>query len=464
MNTRKRVRARCRTRPSSCTWIGALALAGGAGIATAADGEFDGSFGVAGTINHVEVSPVDIQAQALHRVSSQVFPDGTVAISGTRPHRISKFLLNGDADTDFGVDGTTPVLEGLLGDAGTGFVRAPDGSLYTTAYKASDLETGVVVCRFDGGGNPVMFPASGTPCVERMVENSKSGTFWPQDFALDAAGGIVVASRDARVVRFNAGGSIDSAVGPGGIYAVEPVSTNDLFHTIEDIEIVGDAIYLAGWIDNDMPQVDGVVHKLRLEQDGAISRDPQFAGDAPLLVDCGGQAESLCQLRAITRRGTDIVVAGSGKHNALYGVVFQLDGSSGEQEGPMSVLPISGTPTTRVELNAIAAQANGDVVVAGTLRQDPDAILHDQVVVARLAPACNNPVDPGFGTSGWTSFTYSVDAFAEGTSIAIGDHRVYVAGHTHWNVPIVESVSALVNGEETSDGIFAHDFELPCIN
>jgi hypothetical protein len=461
MNTCNTGRACVGTRKSSRIWIGTLALAGSA-VATAADGEFDNSFGLAGTVNHVEVAPVDVDAQARHRVSSQVFPDGTVAISGTRPHRVSKFLLNGDPDPDFGVGGTTPVLAGDLGDAGTNFLRTGEGTVFTLARKKDGPAAGAVVCRFGPDGLPQNFQASATPCVEHMLEDSEG--YWPQDIAVDPLGGLVVAGRDGRMVRFNADGSVDATIGSNGVYQVQPASTNDLFHTIEDMELAGNAIYLAGWIDNDMGQVDGVVHKLELQGGGPIERDPQFAGGEPLLVDCGGQLTSLCQLRALARIGGDLVVAGSGQHDALYGIVFQLDGASGEQQGPMSVLPMSATPGTRVELNAIAAQANGDVVVAGTLRSDPDAVLYDQVVVARLGPACNNPVDPGFSTSGWMAFTYAVDAYAEGTSIAIGDHRVYVAGHTHWNVPIMESVSALVNSEATSDGIFADDFELPCIN
>lgn len=441
-----------------------LAIPALTGSAAAADGNYVNTFGPGGTVNHVEVSPADIQAEILQRVVSQVFLDGSVAMSGTRPHRISKFLVNGAPDEDFGIGGTTPAPSGDAGEAGTGFIRNGNGELFSLARRKDKQGDGVVLCRFSETGLPQNFASTGTPCVEQIVDTT-SGSFWPRDLAMDATGGVLVASLDARIIRFRADGSTDVSLGTGGIQQIEPASTNTLMHNIERIKVVGNAIYAVGWIhDKDSGQTDGVTHKLRLTAQSdhypvtEIVADPVFKAGQPNLLKCGLEKSSLCQLRALDMIGGDLVVTGSGAYDALYGVVLLLDGATGAQKGPVSVLAMSATPTTHVELNSIAAQHNGKVVVAGTLKD------RDEAVVARLTPTCPNASDPGFNASGWLSFAYLVDAFSKGNAVSIGNGRIYVTGHTHGNVPNVESVSALLNSEAVLDGIFANDFEFTCSN
>lgn len=447
-----------------------VTLAPLASLGVAADGDLDNGFGTAGVVDGTPVTPVNFQAQILHRVSSVATPDGAVLILGTRPHRITRFLSGGTPDATFGVGGTTAEPAGDQGDAGTALLQSTNGDLFSVAHKTDLTSAGVVVCRFTASGVPANFSAVGTPCVERLIVEP-TPAFWPRDAALDVEEGIVVVGRDARLLRFTAAGSSDMTIGPDGVHVVEPADVLDQFHVIEDIKIDGEAIFLTGWLDNDGSNVAGIIHKLRLQlaQVGPppqpaqpIVRDPVFNGGNYMLMYCGTTPVSLCQLRAAVVTGETLTLAGSGQYNALYGVVARIDKTTGGKAGPTSVLTMTATPGTQVQLRDMVAQSDGGIVVAGTLGEDADLVDYDQAIVARIDAGCPNPVDEGFGSAGWSAFTYFVDQYSTGTSVVLGTNRIYVAGYTDFNAPITETVAALVNDGVSGDGLFADDFENPC--
>ena len=444
-------------------WISmlVLALSPMTQLAHGADGDLDINFGGTGIVSGAEVTPDGQAAIVYHRVSSRVFPDGSVAISGTRPHVITKYLPDGNLDANFGSGGSTEAPLGPYGHAGTGLVRSHTGDLFSMAAATDDQNNlSVVICRFSADGQPAVFSATNTQCVDHLL--GIANLDWPNDLAIDASGGIVVVGLRGQIVRFNADGSADQGIGPNGIYVVTPLNMNDLFHYIESIEIEGDAIYLTGWLEEENVKTNGIVHKFRLQPDAEPTRDPDFNQGNYVLVPCGATDTSTCVLRDSALYSNSIVATGFGQFSGVFGTVVRLDKTSGEIAPIVSVLVFTAGPTTNADLRSIAAQSNGDFVVAGILRADPNAVDLDRLVVARVRAGCTVPYDSGFGSNGWVALPYAIDRDSMGTSVAIGNGRLYAAGYTYMNGPIVESIAAFENSVALSDGIFAHDFELPC--
>ncbi len=435
---------------------GVLAIAGLSicGPALGDDGDLDNGFGGVGTVVMGEVQPVDIVAQVNHKVTTQTFADGSVAVSGLRPHRITKYLPDGSLDAGFGVAGTTDVADMLGSESGTGFVRAPTGDLFSMAVTPTGAA--VVVCHFDANGQPADFEATSQPCISTNFGNSPDDADWPQAIAIDGQGGIVVLARRAKLIRFHANGTLDY------VFAVPTLSNKAQFHTLEDIEIQGDSVYLTGFLEEEGVRTDGIVHKFALVPGQAPTRDAQFNNGSYKTYPCANEPTPRCLFHDAVLSGGYLVAAGTGKYSGDFGTVVRINKITGEQDGIVSVLPIMPSPTTAVAFRSIAAQSNGDFIVAGTLRAGPSAP-YDEVVVARVRAACGTATSPGFGGEvGSSLFTFDVDRFAAGTSASIGNGRVYVGGFMNTNGPIIEAVSALENSVAFLDGLFEDDFEGTC--
>lgn len=428
----------------------------------AADGDLDLSFGGTGIVLDADVTPNGLAATINHRVNNLFLPDGSVAISGTRPHVITKYLPTGAIDSNFGNGGSTEAPIGAFGQAGTGLVRNEGGDLLSVAALTEDTDLSVVVCRYTSNGQPALFPATNTQCVSHLL--GPAFYEWPIDTAIDATGGIVVAGLRGRLVRFNADGSADEQIGPNGIFLISPLTTNDTFHYIESIEIEDDAIYLTGWLEEELVKTNGIVHKFILQPGNEPARDPDFNQGDYTLIACGTNETSTCVLRDAAINGNSIVVVGWGQHNARYGSIVRIDKTTGAVDPVEGVLTFTAGPNTFADLRTIAAQSNGDFVAAGVLKADPDHVNYDQIIVARLRAGCSTPsaFDFGFNGNGWRVLPFDTNRNSIATSISIGSGRIYVTGFTHTNGPTTEAIAAFENSVAYWDGIFAHNFELPC--
>jgi uncharacterized delta-60 repeat protein len=185
-----------------------LALAAAPYAARGQAGSLDPTFGTGGKVtNTVNIFPRN----------SALDPSGNVLISGTSgigaPGNITRFLVNGEFDTTFGVGGlvTTATPLQLIG-----MTAQSDGRILVVGYTNEVGPSQAAVSRFNYDGTPdTTFGTNG------LVLTSFPGTNYSQASVVieQPDGKILVggAGEYGQVVRYNTDGSLDTTFGSGGI-------------------------------------------------------------------------------------------------------------------------------------------------------------------------------------------------------------------------------------------------------
>ncbi|HVK55989.1 MAG TPA: hypothetical protein VM532_13295 [Burkholderiales bacterium] len=301
MNTRQHLRK-----------IVAVAFAGAAvlvGVANAADGDLDPSFGDNGRVvtdffgNYDEARGVAIEKDGKIVAAGRAFNSATAS----HEFALARYHRNGKLDNSFGDDGkVTTHLPANTADASTAIANAVavqyNGDIVAAGsfQSAATSRIDIAVLRYDNHGR--LDHTFGDQGI--VITNFNGGSSGANDMTLQPDGKIVVvgtALGDVALARFNPDGSLDSAFGDSGkvITNVTPDDVATAVHLTKDgkILVAGQSCTLGSTCENDRRR-DFLL--LRYNADGSL--DTSFGDQGKVITRIG-----ICSV------ANDIDVAPDGK-------------------------------------------------------------------------------------------------------------------------------------------------------
>src|SRR4051794_35157544 len=403
--------------------VTALVLTAGAGVAQAAPGDLDTTYGGGTGASRPEFDGL----QNARGVAIQ--PDGKIVVAGVATAGPSANVFTARFDNPAGT------LDAGYGDSGA---RSEPFGLPTAANAMTLTGDGKVLV----GGIATQPDQTGDLFVARLVNGSADLSFGGgsgaglADFGGDEEGDAMAVAPDGKIVvagsafgkdtdsvvvaRFTAAGDNDASFGTAGTDGAAPD-----FGASADARAValqGDRkIVLAGGITAGTKEHFLVA---RLD-DPSGTPDAGFSG-GHVSVDFGGTLESANAL--LVQPDGKIVVAGTTDAGGTDDFAIarlnpdgKLDPTFGD--GGKATLDFGASDD---QAGALALQQNGKIVVVGQRKKGQGANFAD-IAVARLQP--NGTKDPSFGSGGQTLVDLARNEF--GTSVALqGDGKIVVAGNS----------------------------------
>ncbi|MER7463030.1 calcium-binding protein [Streptomyces sp. NPDC097981] len=379
------------------------------GVARAAPGDLDPSFGTGGKVVTDLSAFDDSQGMAVQSDGKVVTAGTSYAFEGPGDFAVVRYNADGSPDTGFGTDGVAVTDVGGGNDEAGGVAVQPDGKILVAGR--SDLPDGTrgrfVLVRYNADGSLDTGFGSGGTAVTDFDPAGSSGA----DEVLVQADGRIVAAGFTRagfaLARFDPDGSPDPSFGTAG-----RVTT----------------AFAAG---------GGRVHDLALQDDGRIVAagdagytSPQYASDFAL-----ARYNTDGSLDTGFGTGGQVTASFTPGEDAAQGVAVQPDGrivATGYANLDFALVryTANGTPdpafgtggrvtTSSGRAYDVALQPDGKILAGGGSNGD--------LAVFRYQP--DGSLDPGFGAGGRVTTDFGFDGWDEGRSVAVqADGRILASG------------------------------------
>jgi uncharacterized delta-60 repeat protein len=395
----------------------------------AAEGDLDPTFGIAGKVTTDFIgynSAVDVAVQR---------DDKIIVVGNTGGFPASNFLVaryhsDGSLDTSFG-DGGKVVTDFGGFEAATALALQQDGKIVVAgiACAASDevlRGCDFAVARYNGDGSPdASFGNSGK--VTTDVLSNHSGV--ASAVAVQRDGRIVVAGRansststDFALVRYNSDGSLDVHFGNAGKVTTDFRSADE----VRAIALQRDGKIVAAGTTSSGADNDFALARYRT--DGSL--DPSFGDGGKVITDFFGDSSEAASDVAIQANGR-IVVVGTVRINGTFGSDFLVaryrsDGTLDRSFGDGGKVTTEfGGFSVFSEGAAVVLQADGRLVVAGSAFGTDDAIS----VFALARYNKDGSLDTRFGDGGTVTTDFGDFAQASGVTLQ-RDGEIVVVGST----------------------------------
>lgn len=340
-----------------------------------ADGSLDPTFDTDGKVT-TDIGGGAAQEEAL---GVAIQPDGKIVVVGYTDRTnvaLVRYHPDGSLDTSFGAGGT--VDSGVVGIAHDVALQ-PDGRIVVSGTRSLDsFDDGgdIVVARYlpDGRLDP-SFTAGGTLTADvggvtndgRNVVVQADGAIVVSGSSPDAGGNGVNPSQHTDVARFHADGSPDTAFGTGGTTTLADTSAG------ADLVVQADGRFLlAGTADATVPPAPpGSVTDLsvvRLDRDGRLDLTFGAAGTATVPMGERAAASAL----ALQADGSIVVAGTTGSINEDFAVArLHPDGALDTSFADAGTLSVDFSDSTDIA-ESVAVQHDGRIVVGGQARDDVD--------------------------------------------------------------------------------------------
>lgn len=392
------------------------------------NGTVDTTFGTLGQV--FTLLPVSNSAYSAFAKAAALQPDGKIIVvvnagamlGSARIARIVRYDANGSPDSTFDSGGVVNLeVDSSLSTAKSTFAL-PNGRILAAG--------GLGIMRFMPDGRlDRTYGTSGKVCVNLPGTSDaiNAAALQPDQKILVASSRRTqpnIPNRPIFVGRYNADGSKDTTFGTAGEIVLTAGTSLESARAIA-VQDDGKILMLATGYQNDVPRV----LMLRLDQFGNL--DTTFSDDGIVAAFVG----PLSDAGAITIQpdGKILVVVRKAFSEAAV-LRYNSDGSNDITFGEFGNVSIP-----RLVGNSLALQADGKIVVGGTVRP-PNA--QSEIGVARLNP--DGSLDVSFGDNG-IALSHITDYDDEGNAIRIQtDGRIVVAGSAYLLPPSS-------NGEGRSD-------------
>lgn len=387
------------------------------GLSQASPGDLDPSFGTAGTVTTLVGN-----ASAAHAMILQ--EDGKIVVVGeyvrVSPEEnglfAARYTTAGVLDPTFGTGG---IVTTHLGDYGTGYAVTlqDDGMIVAAGYCniGSDqyfvlvryTTAGVLDAAFGAGG--IVKTAVASDPVAHAVAIQEDGKIVIAGYSYGAATGTNVT-----MARYTSAGVLDASFGVGGI-VVTPISDEgDYAHTVL---IQDDGKIMIGG-GGKTPDEEFFFAVLRYNADGTL--DTSFASDGVAAKTMSTYSAEGAAMRV--QADGSFVVAGYADVDDVGCFAMTRFTAAGELDATFGTGGVVTTPIGEwASANALAIQADGRIVLAGTATVDSD----DRFALARYTS--NGILDPSFGTAG--TLTTAIGDTSTANALAIqADGKAVTAG------------------------------------
>jgi uncharacterized delta-60 repeat protein len=360
------------------------------------DGSLDASFGIGGVVTTAISNGADDVAYSV-----AVQADGKIVAVGwtlTNPNTSEKdfavvrYNSDGSLDTTFDGDGIAVTQISGKTDEARSVVLQSDDKIVVAGQGGTGINTDFAVARYNPDGSlDASFDGDG-------IATTSIGTLdVGESAALQADGKIVVAGvgdvgafqLDVAVVRYNPDGSLDTTFDGDGIVTTAIGSSTDEARSVAlqtDGRIVAAGYRQAGSV------ADSAV--VRYNPDGSL--DPTFSGDGIVVTPTDPASFVTDRFDAIAIQENGKIVAAGSVEAGVGGVGkvvrYNPDGSLDNTGNPS--WGIGGIVTSDATfLGAIAIQADGNVVVAGSKNFGSGSFPDFRFVVARYLGDEPTPVN-----------------------------------------------------------------------
>jgi uncharacterized delta-60 repeat protein len=441
VDDRPRRRREDRLRPFIC-W---LALAAGAVSSFASantPGTLDTNFNAVG----IALTQIGSSSEA-HDVVIQ--PDGKVVVAGSavvagnRDFALARYNANGSLDLGFGMDGVVAAGIGAGADRCYAVALQQDGKIICAGLRGDESSIGLI--RFNANGSiDSSFGSSG-----RFSIAIGASWNWATDVAIQPDGKILVSAYvdnfngqyRVGVVRILPSGSLDPSFANGGILTPSigiGAAISNAIALQSDGKIVVGGFYISPGGNEDF---------LVLRYLGDGTPDTSFDGDGIVISQFTGTSD---RITGIHLQADGRIVAAGMPSSACCVMIarYLADGS------PDTTFDVDGLATVNMSgstiVSAVATQANGKVVTAGTTING-----QSRLAFLLLRHNVDGSLDTGFGSGGIS--TQSVAGNDEVLGLAIQpDGKLVAAGRGGDRIAV-----ARFHGDPPTNEVFANGFEQP---
>ncbi len=359
------------------------------GIASAAPGDLDPTFGGAGTVTTALTAGADAAWGVV------VQPDGKIVAAGVMANANQDFAVvrydaTGALDAGFGTGGVVSTNFGFGNDVGRAVLRQPDGKIVVTGNaRGAGANNDFGVARYNADGTlDAGFGTGGTVLTPIGTGNETPNAVARQtDGKLVAAGFATIAGNiDMALVRYNADGSLDATFGTGGIVTTAIGTGTDSANSVA-VQLDG-KIVVAGYASS------GAVYEIAVVRyDAGGSLDATFGTGGIATTPVSGTYAIGTALQ-IQPDGKLVVGGYTGSPIDFALVRFNADGTLDATFGTGGKVATSigaGTDQAR----GLLLQADGKLVLGGLTNISSG---NDDVALAKYDADGN--LDTGFGTGG----------------------------------------------------------------
>jgi uncharacterized delta-60 repeat protein len=414
-----------------------------------AAGALDSSFGSGGvtTLDFAGYNADGAYAVALQPGTGKILVAGRSSSRTGLDFAVARFNADGTLDTTFG-GGKKPTgkVSIDLGGADRAFSMAvlSDGSFILAGIVASaaNVEDGkLALAKFNANGTLATSFGTGGTVVTNLTAYTSVG-LTPEhsvNVAVDANGRVVVAAtsaaspttgRDFLVARFTSAGALDTSFGTAGVVRTDIASGSTDHATALALQSDGKILVAGIAIPTGTGQQSTPAALVRYRSDGTL--DTSFSGDgiATAVADPSHLAGAWAQAMAVQSDGK-ILLAGNaefadvpGLSNTFLLMRFNGDGSLDTAFGPSGTGAVVTTDGSNARISALALQADGRAVVAGTLDPSSGSALARYLVDGpRVSAATVTPSPAPAGTD--VTVAASVTAGNPGALGAVTQVAVY---------------------------------------
>lgn len=286
--------------------------------------------------------------------------------------------------------------------------------------------------------------------VEGIVITSINGVDQPADMVVQPDGSILIAGitrpsfynfvGDQLLVRYLAGGSLDTTFGTGGMVITSLSSGYDIANAVSlqaDGKIVtGGHSSEHGWLTVARYHADG--------SPDTMFGQGSFAGVVTTTIGTSASAKNI-----VIQPGGEIIAVGNSRTDDITGITivrFEVDGTLDNSFGTQGVTTTIPDPQSNRSIAfGVALQSDGKIVVGGYDDRDIDT-----AVLVRYNS--NGTLDTTFGTSGIITETFGTAAAFWDVAVQ-PDDKILAAGQTNGNGMLI----ARYNSDGTLDTSFAND-------
>jgi uncharacterized delta-60 repeat protein len=406
-----------------------------AGVATAAPGDLDASFGTGGQVTTAFAGADSGGASAM-----LIQPDGRIVVGGNAlfdssfEFAIGRYLPNGAPDQDFGDGGATVTDFTSSGsELGNGLALQPDGKLLLAGEaESATFDNVLAVARYHANG----VLDSGFDGDGKVVTDVQTTTGERANaIALQSTGKIVVAgygqvgnTNEIVLARYLSNGTLDTTFGTAGNGKLVIAVTASQGEIATSILVLPDDSLLVGGSVADSTGFNEHFMLRHLSKDGGIDGTFGDASGRVITAFTGAAAEQ--RIAALAREPDGGIVAvgfspqlGPNEQFEVYVARYMPDGtldpSFAGGTGREAFLVPGGVQAFG---NAVAIAPDGDIVIAGDAGDGA-------AMIARLLP--DGTLDPGFGSGGARVIPFDNNAFdgADANGVALmADGGIVAAG------------------------------------
>ena len=446
--------------------VASLALALSASFASAADGDFDPTYGLFNSGKNV--IGIDLGAPNSDVLSDMVLaPDGSAYLIGTSDYGNGHVLVSATKATPQGAqDQTFNANTGyrLFGPTNSDSIAAhasldaQGNALITATQYATPQDGSLLLVGSTPDGHAVMFGQTSYIAFDYDLQGTNADSAaavlqLPNGEYIVAGSASTLAGTELAVARFNADGTPDAVFG-GGSGSVHYSFPNAALIQITSLAYHDGKLLVAGTSRTAANQASDMFIARLLVITGAKDTNYGAGGACLLTFNEGVGSNDDAGITSLVVQNDDIYAGGYAQTDVgrYKGVVVKLAHTcSIDQDFGNSGRAFLQSGYT-LSFNKIAVQGDGKVIAVGTRKAT--SVSDTRIDVARFN--ADGTLDTAFATLGENVFGFGLAGGSDhGMAVAVDSQRIYVAGYASQGSGNYDFVIAGLK----NDLIFANNFD-----